>query len=274
MSTEPTYQARLSEARRERAAAIAADNSWLTLAGLYWLQAGENSFGSAENNAIVLPGAAAPSSAGSFRLEAGKVYLQPHTDVPLQVNGEPASCQELHHDMSGNVDLITLGALTMVVIKRGDRHGIRLFDNNSDRRQSFTDLAWFAIDPAYRIEATFVAYTPPKPITYGNVVGDQVSEDSPGYVTFTWAGQVCQLDALPRGDRLFFNFRDQTNGESTYGAGRFLSVDGPQEGTVILDFNRATNPYCAYTAYATCPLPPQQNRLPVRIEAGERTFVL
>jgi uncharacterized protein (DUF1684 family) len=172
----------------------------------------------------------------------------------------------------GGPDHVRLGALTFIAIKRGERYGIRLYDNNSLQRQVFQGLAWYTIAPAYRIAASFVPYEPAKCITYGNILGDLVEEESPGYVKFAWHGIDCQLDALPRGDKFFFNFRDATNGDTTYGAGRFLYTDRPKDGIVIVDFNQATNPYCAYTEHAVCPLPPAQNRLAVRIEAGERQF--
>ncbi|MCB0063097.1 MAG: DUF1684 domain-containing protein [Caldilineaceae bacterium] len=272
MAEDETYETMLQEERQARAAAIAADDSWLTLAGLYWLRKGENSFGTATTNALVLPTGTAADHVGAFLFSGDTVTLQATSDALLRVNGEPITTRELRHDMAGGPDRVTLGALTMIVIKRGARYGIRFFDNNSTRRQAFRGLSWYPVDPAYRIAAQFVAYEPAKPVTYGNVLGDEVTEPSPGYVAFSCNGIECRLDALPRGEKLFFNFRDATNGDTTYGAGRFLSTDGPQEGVVIVDFNQATNPYCAYTDFATCPLPPAQNRLPVRIEAGEQKF--
>ena len=280
MVDEERYRAALRQMRQARATAIAADRSWLTLAGLYWLQQGENSIGVAAENTIVLPQSAGVARAGSFFLADGEVSIQTMPESTLHVNGNAVTEQRLQDDMRGAPDLITLGELSMIVIRRGDRLGIRLYDNASPLRRAFTDLAWYPIDPIYRIEARFVPYDPPKVISYGNVLGDMLTEESPGAIEFTWQGENCRLDALPRGEKLFFNFRDGTNGESTYGAGRFLYTDGPSdgpsdgEGTVVVDFNLATNPYCAYTAYATCPLPPPQNRLPVRIEAGERRFPL
>ncbi|MCB0106584.1 MAG: DUF1684 domain-containing protein [Caldilineaceae bacterium] len=270
--TDEVYYEALTQMRRQRAEAIAADRSWLTLAGLYWLQPGENSFGAGHDNAIVLPANAGVAQAGAFSLADGTVTLHVAPDAPLQLNGHAAAEQALQHDLGAAPDLLTLGPLSMIVIKRGDRYGIRLYDSTNPRRQAFTGLDWYAIAPAYRIEARFVPYEPAKVIRYGTVLGDQMEEACPGAVHFTWQGVACRLDAQQRGAKLFFNFRDATNGDTTYGAGRFLYSDAPRDGTVLLDFNLATNPYCAYTAYATCPLPPAQNRLPVRIEAGERQF--
>lgn len=280
---EEVYKAAMAEFRTKRAQAIAADRSWLTLAGLYWLQPGENRFGVAPDNAIVLPDHAGMATLGSFTLDDGQVTLHfasAQAAEAVQVNGQAVDCSAveqpryLQDDMTAAPDWVAVGALSMIVIKRGTRCGIRLFDNTNPRRNAFTDLHWYPINPAYRIVAEFVPYEPAKTISYGNVLGDVVEEHSPGAVLFTWNGVPCRLDAQPRGDKLFFNFRDETNGDTTYGAGRFLTTDGPVNGTVLLDFNLATNPYCAYTDYATCPLPPAQNRLAVRIEAGEQRFVL
>ncbi len=266
------YVTTLQQLRRARAAAIAAERSWLALAGLLWLQPGDNSFGTGATNALVLPGTQGPEQAGTFTLANGVTTVHAAPGVALQVNGEPISERVLQHDMAGAPDVVTLGELSLIVIKRGERYGIRLYNNASPMRQAFTHLDWYEIDPAYRIEARFVTYEPARTIAYDNVLGDTTVEQSPGAIEFTWDGVTCRLDALPRGDKLFFNFRDATNGSTTYGAGRFLYTDGPKEGIVIVDFNQATNPYCAYTLYATCPLPPAQNQLSVRIAAGERKF--
>jgi len=278
MSVDENYTATIEQMRSERATALTADRSWLTLAGLYWLQPGENSFGTAATNALQLPGTDGPANAGTFTFVDGVTTLHAEAGVALQVNGNAVEESLIHDDMSGSPDLITVGACSMILIKRGERYGIRLYDNNSPIRQAFTGLDWYPVNPAYRIEATFIPYEPARMISYSNILGDIVEEETTGAIEFTWDGQRCRLDALPRGDKFFFNFRDGTNGDSTYGAGRFLMTDGVRKekdattGTVLVDFNLATNPYCAYTTYATCPLPPAQNRLPVRIEAGEKNF--
>jgi len=289
---EKDYCATITQLRKERATAIGAKRSWLSLAGLYWLQPGKNCFGTSTENPIILPGSAAIAHAGVFTLRDDTVTIAATADTlfqnrPLQINGqaiqEQTTEQPLQHDMTAAPDVVTLGDLSMIVIKRGDRFGIRLYDDASVRRQTFQDLDWYPVDPTYRITARFVPYEPPKAIHYGNVLGDLLEEQCPGAVVFTLGGVDCRLDAQPRGDKLFFNFRDETNGDTTYGAGRFLYADMPKadmskadmskDMTVVVDFNQATNPYCAYTVYATCPLPPTQNRLPIRIEAGERKFL-
>jgi uncharacterized protein (DUF1684 family) len=260
--------------RAARAEMICADRSWLTVAGLHWLQPGENTFGTASTNALILPPDSAPAYAGSFYFEGEVTTVRPAPGVALLINGAAPIDQPLQHDLTGKPDVVALNALEMIVIKRGLRMGIRLFDNATPRRQTFTGLEWYPIDPAYCVTARFVPYTPPRPISYVNVLDDPMTADSPGAIEFTWQGAVYRLDAQPAGDKLFFNFRDATNRDTTYGAGRFLTTPGPVDGLVTVDFNQATNPYCAYTPYGTCPLPPPQNHLPIRIEAGERRFVL
>jgi len=267
-----TYATELEQQRHARAAALQEDRSWLTLAGLYWLQPGKNSFGAHATNAIVLPGTAVPDVAGVLDFDGETVLLEAAPGVALTVNGAPATRQLLAHDMSDTPDYFTIGSVTLVLIRRGQRFGIRLWDQHSPARQHFTGLRWYPIDPAYQLEATFVPYEPPKALRYTNVLGDLVESTSPGRVCFVWEGEEYFLDAEGRGDYLFFNFRDTTNGDTTYPSGRFLYSAGPSEGQVLLDFNQATNPYCAYTDFATCPLPPAQNRLPFRVEAGEQIF--
>ena len=266
------YATELEQQRQVRAAALLEDRSWLTLAGLYWLHAGKNTFGAQATNAIVLPGADLPDVAGQLDFDGETVRLEVAPDVTVTVNGTPATRQLLAHDLTPTPDYFTIGPVTLVVIRRGQRYGIRLWDQRSPARQHFTGLRWYPIDPAYQVEATFVPYEPPKVIRYANVLGDMMESSSPGQIRFAWDDEEYFLDAESRGDHLFFNFRDTTNGDITYPSGRFLYTAGPQEGKVTLDFNQATNPFCAYTDFATCPLPPPQNRLPFRVEAGEMNF--
>jgi uncharacterized protein (DUF1684 family) len=178
----------------------------------------------------------------------------------------------LKPDKSGAPDYLHLGDLTMLVLQRGDRYAIRLYDKHHPARAAFSGLRWYPVQPAYRVAAEFIPYDPPRQMQVVEVTGYRYEAPNPGYARFTWAGQAARLDAEARGNRLFFNFGDRTNGDVTYGAGRFLYADAPQNGQVVLDFNLATNPYCAYTPYATCPLPPRENRLPFRIEAGEMSY--
>jgi uncharacterized protein (DUF1684 family) len=269
---QPTYESIIQAERQRREAMLLGDQSWFTLAGLFWLHEGENRFGKAPHNDIVLPGETTPDVAGSFFLHQGVTTLQVAPGVLIEHEGQPVSALTLKPDSSGAPDRITLDDLTMLVLQRGARYAIRLYDRAHKACQEFRGLAWYPINPHYRIEAQFTSYDPPRPLLITDVLGDTYPVPSPGFVRFTWQGQPCQLEAEPRGERLFFNFADPTNRDTTYPAGRFLYTEAPQNGVVVLDFNLATNPFCAYTPYATCPLPPRQNHLPVPIEAGEQRY--
>jgi uncharacterized protein len=266
------YETSIHTERRRREEMLLADRGWLTLAGLDWLQPGQNRVGRSPENDIVLPGAETPPYAGAFWLEDGGTTLIVAPGVTMTANGQPVTQLVMRPDTTSEPDFVELGDLTMVLLARGQRFGIRLWDKASPVRRAFAGLRWYPIRPAYRIAVQFVAYDPPRQLPVSDVLGDETLRPFPGYVCFTWQGQECRLDAEARGDKFFFNFADLTNGDATHPAGRFLYTDQADSGYVTLDFNLATNPYCAYTAYATCPLPPAQNRLPVRIEAGERRF--
>jgi uncharacterized protein (DUF1684 family) len=175
-------------------------------------------------------------------------------------------------DVPGPADNITIGALSMLVIRRGDRYAIRLRDNNSSFRKQFSGLHWFDVDEAWRIRAKWVPYNPPKKFGELNIVGIEETATCPGYASFRVAGKEFRLEPTAENGQLFFVFRDLTAGKETYPSGRFLDAAAPRDGYVILDFNKAYNPPCAFTPYATCPLPSPQNRLPVRIPAGELVY--
>lgn len=269
---QTSYTTTIETERQQRAQSLLEDRSWFTLAGLFWLGEGENRFGTDAANSIVLTNEDLPAVAGAFHLHKGEVTVTPEPNVKMLLNGEPIREQTLQSDMSGEPDFVELGTLSFLVIKRGARIGIRIFDTASERRQQFKGLDWYPIDSTWQVTATFKPYEPPKPIAITNILGDTHEAGSPGKVVFEREGRQYELDAEDRGSALFFNFQDGTNKDATYGAGRFLSADLPVDGKVILDFNRATNPYCAYTSYATCPLPPLANRLDLRVEAGEKRY--
>ncbi len=233
---------------------------WLSLVGLSWLSPGENSVGSAEGSQILLP-KSAPAHYGKIQFRDGK--------VSLSINGGASS--DLLADSSGNPTRTTVGSVTFIVIKRGARTGVRIWDSASKSLADFKGCKWYPVNPAYRIVADWVPYEKTQSMPITNVLGDTAPVENPGYVTFKIGGKTCRLEAQGAGDGLFFNFQDSTTGTTTYPAGRFLDAPGPKDGKVILDFNRATNPPCAFTSYATCPLPPAANRLSVAIPAGEKT---
>jgi uncharacterized protein (DUF1684 family) len=257
------YRAQIERWRRQREAALTADGGWLTVTGLFWLHEGANSFGAASSSAsgkdIVLPADPALKD-GVFDLHNGKVTM--HMD---------GQTRELRPDSTGKPDVFTMGSLTMFVIQRGDKYGIRLKDNNSRLRKEFTGLDYFPVSEDYRIRTRLVPDAKKIPIL--NVLGQIADTPSPGYVEFEIHGQKLRLTPVEESlNALSFIFRDLTAGKETYGSGRFLDAELGKDGQVVLDFNKAYNPPCAFTPYATCPLPPKENRLAVRIEAGELKY--
>ncbi|MCW5978114.1 MAG: DUF1684 domain-containing protein [Bryobacteraceae bacterium] len=254
--------------RRDREARLKADDGWLTVSGLFWLKEGRNAFGADPSNDIVFPQGSAPAKAGVLEHREGRTVLR------LFQNDGPGREIRMKADSEGEPTVIQLADLSFFVIKRDNRYALRLRDKNSPYRQKFTGVESFPIDPNYRLEARFVPYNPPKKVLVPSIIGYQEEYVSPGYAEFELGGRACRLEPVSEGGPLFFIFKDLTSGKTTYPAGRFLYADPPQNGRVIVDFNKAYNPPCAFTPYATCPLPPKQNRLPVAVEAGEKAYHL
>jgi uncharacterized protein len=272
-SAQDSYEKTVQTWRAEREAKLKADDGWLTVSGLFWLREGVNDFGAAPTNDIVLPPGSAPERIGSLELSDGKVTLRAADGVGVTVNDKPAHELELQSDAAGKGDVIKAGDLSFILLKRGGRFGIRLKDKNSYARREFTGLRWYPVKESYRVTAQFVPYEQPKEVSIINIIGDVEKYKSPGLLKFKLNGQEYTLEPVTSGpDSLFIIFRDLTSNKTTYAASRFLYAAEPEGGQVILDFNQAINPPCAFTAYATCPLPPKQNRLNVAIEAGELIY--
>ncbi|HXI42756.1 MAG TPA: DUF1684 domain-containing protein [Bryobacteraceae bacterium] len=266
-----TYRAEIQKWREGYEADLKRDNGWLTLAGLFWLKEGRNTFGTGAENDIVLPPGSAPGKAGAFLFHDGKARLALNGGAAFMINGKPDSGgMDLKADSTGAADRITNGRLRMIVIQRGKRFGIRLWDNDSAVRRNYPGSQWFPVQEAFRVTARFTSYPQPKMVPILNVLGDTEPNPSPGYATFELQARTLRLEPLLEGDHLFFILKDLTSGKETYAAGRFLYTGMPKDGKLILDFNKAENPPCAFTPYATCPLPPKQNYLPVAVTAGER----
>ena len=265
---DPTYRAGIAEWRRQHEAALKADGGWLTVTGLFWLKEGPNSIGSGAANDIVLP-ASAPARLGAVKVSEDRAVFTASTNS-VTLNGKPVREAPLRY--AGPVDVISSGPLDLFPIKRGDRLALRMKDKNSALRKSFTHLSWFPVREDWRIAGKFVPLARHAKMVFDTVIGVPDIEESPGYVEFQRGGQTYRLQAADDEGQLFFVMRDLTSGKSTYAASRFLYADPPRNGVVILDFNKAENPPCAFTPYATCPLPPPQNRLALAIEAGEMKY--
>jgi uncharacterized protein (DUF1684 family) len=271
-SAQASYQAEMQKWREKREAELRSEDGWLTLVGLFWLKEGANSLGSDSMSDITLPADFAPRRVGVVEFHQGKAVLRVERGVQVSVNDKPVTKAALKTDAKGKPDLVRIGDLRLFVIKRGDKYGVRVKNKNHPARLVFEGLKYFPTEAAYRVTAKYVAYDKPIAIEIVNIMGDVSKMPSPGYVTFELNGKACRLDALVDGKQLFFIFRDLTSGKTTYGAGRFLYADVPADDRVVLDFNQAINPPCAFTTFATCPLPPPQNHLKVAIEAGELAY--
>lgn len=267
------YRAEITKFQQQREAALKTDTGWLTIGGLWFLTQPETTFGSDPLNDIVLP-SAAPGRAGTFVLRDGKVSVKAAGDVTFGLDGRTITAAELKPDGEGTPDRIAVGDLELWVHNSGDRLSIRMRDKNNPLRSQFSGTSWFPIDPAYRVEATYTPYDKPKVVEVPNILGDIDRMPIPGIVSFTINGQEHKLEpvAEPGDPRFWFIFRDLTSQSETYPAARFLYASPPSDGKMILDFNQAVNPPCAYNPYTTCPLPTEQNRLRTRIEAGEMRY--
>jgi uncharacterized protein (DUF1684 family) len=264
--TPEEHRASVMAWRAARDARLRDPDGWLTLVGLHWLEPGENAFGSAPDNDLVLRGTDVPARIGSLVLGDERVVLRRdgQADLPLAV------------DLSGEPTTLDAGTLRMYVIRRGDRFGLRVRDHASPALAAFEGMDHFPIDPGWRIDARLEPSLPGTTLEIMDIIGVVTHEPSPGAVAFERDGREWRLHALP-GDEdagsLWLVFADATSGRTTYGGGRFVYTEPVQpDGRVVVDFNLAYNPPCVFTPFATCPLPPAVNRLPLAIEAGERAF--
>jgi uncharacterized protein (DUF1684 family) len=277
--TPADYVTEVEAWRDQRLGSLTAENGWLSLVGLYWLEPGDNTFGSTPDNSLIFP-EKAPNHAGTFHLVDGKVTVDPAPGAQIALADDleaPVAGKVLTSDAEGEPSVLTLGSLRFYVIQRGDRVGIRVKDAGSPARTGFTGLDYFPIDPAWKVEA-HLERTEGATVPVPNVLGQVEDAPSPGTLTFELPGGNGRTFSLhpileEGSDELFIVFGDPTNGRLTYGGGRFLYADAPgPDGKVVLDFNRAYNPPCSFTPYATCPLPPPGNKLSIPVTAGEEKY--
>ena len=268
------YQQDIDGWRAGRMKSVAGPDGWTTLVGLYWFKEGANRFGSGADNDLVLAGPRVPAEVGTFTLASGKVSFTAAKGADVQSGGKPVTSTKLGTDADPDTTVLTHGSLTFYAIQRGPRYGLRVKDSEADARVHFKGFDYFPVDQKWRVEARFEPYRPMKKIPIINILGMEEDMDSPGALIFDVGGQEYRLDTvLEDGETDYFvMFADQTNGKQTYGAGRFLYVKPPVDGSTVLDFNKAYSPPCAFSHYATCPLPPPQNRLPIAVEAGELKY--
>lgn len=268
------------EFRQNRGKWMRSEKSPLALAGLFWLKPGENSFGTSKNNDIVLPFNSAPKKVGTFTLTNDQTQISvenPSAKVFLNSNNKPIKQVLLKSDAANNIpDQLRLNNLRMKIIKRGDRFAVRLINLKNPPLLNFSQLDFYDVSLEYKVEGQFIPYQPAKKIEIVSVIGVTEKMTCPGIIHFQLQGKKISLEPVidnPQDKELFIMFKDATNGKETYGGGRFLYANLPQNGKVTLNFNLAHNPYCAYSPYSTCPIPPMQNWLKIAIRAGEKKYL-
>jgi uncharacterized protein (DUF1684 family) len=276
------WQQDLLRWRAARAKEVDAPDGWLTLVGLEWLNAGSNTVGSATDNLVHLP-APAPDHLAVLNVTGNTVSLAaPAAGFPadLQLDGKPASAGPLTVEGT-KPSVLTWRSMTFLVLNRGGRYTLRIKDSDSPARAAFHGLNWYPPDKHFRVEARWIPYTPPHIEKIPTVIGTVLELPSPGVAEFTLDGKTIRLEPVIEASEhntLFFILRDQTRYDSTYEAARFLHTGLPDHGldrpgTLSLDFNKLENPPCAYTPFATCPLPPESNRLLIQLQAGEKRYL-
>jgi len=268
------YVKEIEKWRSDQEADLKKETGWLTVAGLFWLKEGINTIGAGRDFDVRLTDNFKQKKFGEIDFKNGAATLKVESGVEAQSDGQNISTSiELVSDEKGKPTQIRTGSQTFFLIKREERFGIRLKDSQSKARLAFKGMHWFPIDESYKVTARFEASPEPKELMVPNVLGGFFKMKSPGILKFALKGKEYSLQPVDEGDgTLFIIFRDGSNLNETYGAGRFLYADKPVNGEAVLDFNKAQNPPCAFTSFATCPLPPPQNNLDVEIKAGEKRY--
>jgi len=268
----PEYITEIEQWHQKRIERLKQDNGWLNLVGLYWLTEGKNSFGSSSDNDIIFP-EGSPERIGIISLKDNILSIVIENGVKITCENKPVTEMILKEDITDEPTILNLGTFQWFIIKRGDKYGIRLRDLKVPLVKEFKGIETYPINSDWRIEAKFETYDPPKEILIPNILGMTEEDYSPGALVFKKNGNEYKLDAIESSSGYFIIFADETSGEETYGAGRFLYTEKRDSlNNVILDFNKAYNPPCVFTKFATCPLPPKQNYLQLRITAGEKMW--
>lgn len=264
------YLSSFDEWKKDRITSLKSPDGWLNLAGLYWLEEGENSIGSDSSNTIIFP-ANAPAKIGLVMLTDEKLKMIVNQGAEVSNNGVPVHEIDLAPDVSGDPTVLAVDSLAWFIIKRGTSYAIRLRDYNHHNISKLDSIPCFPADLTWKVSATFEPFLQPMMIKVPNILGMVDESPVPGLLKFHIGEQEVTLYPMGSPDHLFLVFGDETSGLETYGGGRFLSVDPPdEEGNYFIDFNKAYNPPCAFTPFATCPLPPKENVLSIRVTAGEK----
>jgi len=274
MDIDNTYAREIERWQKARIARLTAPDGWLSLVALDWLQPGQNRLGSAADNDIVL--AKAPAHLGTITwAEDGTLSVSLDDDSGATIDGEKKTDAVLLDDSHATPTTIAFGSVNFIAIDRSGRKGLRVRDGEAETRAHFAGIERFPVDPGWRVIADWKPLDPPFQLATGTVIGTIENYPAPGKAVFEREGQRFELYPVievPGDTQLFLIFADATSGKETYGAARFLYADMPRDGKIVLDFNKAYNPPCAFTPYATCPLAPPENRLALRVAAGELKY--
>lgn len=269
--TTTAYKQEIDNWHKQRVASLVAPNGWVNLEGLFWLSPGKNSFGSDEGNDLVYHNPAFPKQAGYFVWENGIVTWTSNDGIKVSILDSAITSAQIF-DETKNAPLLALGSFRWNIIKRDDRIGVRFRNLESPALKKFKGIERFDVQEQWRVTAHLEPVSQSS-LLITNVLGQTNAESTPGKLVFTIGNEIYRLDPITEDDQLFILFGDETSGKLTYPSGRFLYANKPDvNGNTILDFNKAYNPPCAFSNYATCPLPPRQNILPIAVTAGEKDY--
>lgn len=268
------YTKQIDDWRAKRVERLQAPGGWTSLVGLHWLKDGTQSIGSGKDNDVVL--AVGPQTLGKLTLKRGKVRIELDPAANATIDGKAAKAASLNDDSKGKPTTVAFGTASFYVIERGGKYALRVKDSEAATRKHFAGIDNFPVDPSWRVEAKWKPSKAGRTLDIPNVLGTVDKMPVPGEATFSRGGKTYTLLPVletPDAKELWFIFADRTSGKQTYGAGRFLYADMPgKDGVVVIDFNKAYNPPCAFTPHATCPLAPPENRLDLEVSAGEKKY--
>ncbi len=274
ITDETAYVESIEEWQLQRMERLKSKNGWLNLAGLFWLEEGENSFGSDPSNKVVFP-EKADAFCGTLILDDGKVFMQVNDGVEIGIGNSLVTQADLIHDQAKNTTHLQQGDLAWNIIKRGERYGIRMRDYKHPHINQLDHIPSYPIQTSYVVEAILKPFDEPRTMVVATPVeGFTESYECPGELHFKIKNEALVLYPFISGKGYFLVIADETTGMDTYGAGRFMYSMPDSTGRIILDFNKAYNPPCVFSPYATCPMPPRENFLPIAIEAGEKSVHL
>jgi len=268
------YRSSVEDWKTARLKALVGENGYVNLAGLFWLENDTTTFGASDDNTIKFPSGKGPDFLGSFVLKNDSVWIISNENSGVEMNGHPLTNESLAYseDMENPIEF-SLGSLIWIVIKRGDQFGVRLRDLEHPNLSNMDAIEFYPLDAAYKVIADYEPYDPPKMMKTTNVLGQTYDAKIPGFLTFELKGKSYRIEPNIDEGQLHIRFRDETTGEETYGLGRYLKAEMPStKAKVVVDFNKAYNPPCAFTEFATCPLPPKENTIDFKVEAGERVY--